>query len=416
MAIIKPFKGYSPRKDLASQIASPPYDVLNSEEAREMAKENAHSFLHVVKSEIDFPIDEKPSKEQIYKKGAENLEKLIASELLIQDSMECLYLYEQQMGNITQIGLVAGASVDEYDNNLIKKHEHTRPDKEDDRAKHVEVLNANTGPVFLTYRHSEAIDKLVSELTEEKSYINFTANDGIRHTLWKVDKADHIQQFITFFSQIPALYVADGHHRSAAASRVKKIKMSQNNKHTGEEAYNYFLTVIFPDNQLYIMDYNRCVKDLNGRSIDEILDIVSNDFTVKKLNVQNTEEAKPQARGQFAMFLDNSWYLLTANSSVIPENDPVNSLDVAVLQNQILNPIFGIDDPRTNTRIDFIGGIRGLKELERRCSLDCKVAFALFPTGIDQLMAIADANEVMPPKSTWFEPKLRSGMVVRKLG
>jgi uncharacterized protein (DUF1015 family) len=415
MSDIQPFKGYVPNVELADKVASPPYDVLSSDEAREMAKDNPHTFLHVVKPEIDLPVETDIHAEEVYLKGAENLNQLIGCNDLVRSETPSFYVYRQVMGDIVQTGLVVGASVDEYNNNLIKKHEFTRKDKEDDRAKHVDTLNANTGPVFLTYPHKDNIDAFVAEITSEKPHIDFIADDGIGHTLWLVDDADKCVKLQKMFAAIPALYVADGHHRSAAASRVQAIRKANNPNHTGNESYNYFLSVIFPDNQLYVMDYNRVLKDLNGLTEQQLMDKVKEVFEVTELNVPDPQDAKSTKRTEFAMYLDNKWYKLNVKDGVVPENDPVKSLDVAILQNNILNPVLGIDDPRTNKRIDFIGGIRGLKELERRCALDCKVAFALYPTGMDQLMNIADAGEVMPPKSTWFEPKLRSGMVVRKL-
>ena len=415
MSDIQPFKGYVPNVELADKVASPPYDVLSSDEAREMAKGNSHTFLHVVKPEIDLPIETDIHAEEVYQKGAENLKKLIDCNDLIRSETPSFYVYRQKMGSIVQTGLVVGASVEEYNNNFIKKHEFTRKDKEDDRAKHVDTLNANTGPVFLTYPHKDNIDSFIEEITSEKPHIDFIADDGIGHTLWLVDNADKCVLLQKMFADIPALYVADGHHRSAAASRVQAIRKASNPNHTGTESYNYFLSVIFPDNQLYVMDYNRVLKDLNGLTESQLMDKVKEVFKVAELNVEEPQDAKPKQRTEFAMYLGGKWFRLNVKDGIIPKNDPVKSLDVAILQNNILNPVLGIDDPRTNKRIDFIGGIRGLKELERRCALDCKVAFALYPTGMDQLMAIADAGEVMPPKSTWFEPKLRSGMVVRKL-
>ena len=417
MADIKAFRGYTPAPEYAKQVASPPYDVLSLEEARVMAANNPYTFLHVVKSEIDFPADTDLHSDVIYKKGAENLNKLIADKILVRSNTPCFYLYRQKMGNIVQTGLVAGASVEEYDKGLIKKHENTRREKEDDRAKHVDTLNANTGPVFLTYPHKDEIDGLVVQITSQKAEIDFVADDGIGHTLWIVDKEEDVNRFAELFESIPALYVADGHHRSAAASRVYAMRKAANPNHSGQESYNHFLSVIFPDNQLYVMDYNRVVKDLNGLTPEKLMGRIEEKFHVAELAVIDPQEAKPKKRAEFAMYLNGKWYLLAPKNGVVPKNDPVKSLDVSVLQDNILGPLLGIDDPRTNNRIDFIGGIRGLKELVRRCNEDCKVevAFALYPTGMDQLMAIADAGEVMPPKSTWFEPKLRSGMVVKVL-
>jgi uncharacterized protein (DUF1015 family) len=415
MSVIKPFRGYVPNVELADKVASPPYDVLSSDEARKMAEGNPHTFLHVVKPEIDLPVDTDIHSEKVYQKGAENLKKLIKNKDLVKSESQSFYVYRQRMGDVVQTGLVVGASVEEYNKNLIKKHEFTRKDKEDDRTKHVEALNANTGPVFLTYPHKDEIDAFVAEITLASPYIDFVAEDGISHTLWLVTEGAKCDKLQKIFAGIPALYVADGHHRSAAASRVQAIRKANNPHHTGDESYNYFLSVIFPDNQLYVMDYNRALKDLNGLSSEGLMTKIKEIFEVSELNISKPEDAKPTKRTEFGMRLEGKWYKLNVKDGVVPKNDPVKSLDVAILQDNILNPVLGIDDPRTNKRIDFIGGIRGLKELERRCDLDCKVAFAVYPTGMDQLMAIADAGEVMPPKSTWFEPKLRSGMVVRTL-
>jgi uncharacterized protein (DUF1015 family) len=415
MANIKPFKGYSPASEYAEQVASPPYDVLSSEEARKLGEGNPKTFLRVVKSEIDFPAGTDLHSDIIYKKGADNLQSLIDNKILLKSETPCLYLYRQKMGDIVQTGLVAGASVEEYDADLIKKHELTRKEKEDDRAKHVDILNANTGPVFLTYHHKDSIDALVSKITSATPDVDFVAADGIGHTLWIVKDQNYIDQLVEMFKEVSALYVADGHHRSAAASRVHASRKKNNPNHTGNEPYNHFLSVIFPDNQLYVMDYNRVVTDLNGLTAKELLQGIEEKFDIAVLNVQDPQDAKPEKRADFGMYLEGSWYELRAKDSTIPKNNPVKSLDVAILQDNILAPLLGIGDPRTDNRIGFIGGIRGLKELERRCSEDCKVAFAVYPTGMDQLMAIADAGEIMPPKSTWFEPKLRSGMVVKVL-
>jgi len=415
MSMIKPFRGYTPAKEYAEKVASLPYDVLNTEEAKIEAEGNPYTFLRVVKAELEFPVGTDIHTEQVYKRGSENLQKLINQKILIRDEKPTFYIYRQKMGKLVQTGLVAGASIDEYDKNIIKKHELTRKDKEDDRVCHIDSVNANTGPVFLTYHHQDNIDLLVSEITSNTPDLDFLAVDGIQHVLWIVKSDAQIKKIIEYFNKIPALYVADGHHRSAAASRVRAIRKEANPNHTGNEEYNFFLSVIFPDNQLTIMDYNRVLKDLNGLTSSEFMNKIKEKFDVEKLNVSSPEQAKPLKRANFSMYLDKQWYSLTPKLGVIPKNDPVNSLDVSLLQNHILNPILGILDPRTNQRIDFVGGIRGLKELVKRCEKDCKVAFALYPTGMDQLMDIADAGMIMPPKSTWFEPKLRSGMVVRPL-
>ncbi len=413
MSDVRPFRGLRPRPEFAEKIASPPYDVLNSEEAREMAKNNPLSFLHVVKPEIDLPPGTDLYSDEVYQKGAENLKKLIAEGYMLQDPEPHYYLYRQIMGDHSQVGIVAGASVEEYDKDLIKKHELTRKAKEDDRTRHVDTIGANTGPVFLTYKHTDKLDEILERLTSGKPTVDFTSSDGVRHTLWVVDKPNDIESIRAGFAEIDVLYVADGHHRSASASRVQKIRKGKNPNHTGDEEYNFFLTVIFPDNQMMIMDYNRVVKDLNGRTQEEFINEIIDKFDIEPFGIT---QYKPKRLHEFGMYLGGNWYKLTAKPGSFDQGDPVGSLDVAVLQNNLLSPILGIGDPRTDERIDFIGGIRGLSELEKRVnSGDWAAAFAMFPTTISQLMAIADAGKTMPPKSTWFEPKLRSGMVIHLL-
>ena len=411
MSDIQPFKGCRPRADLASKIASPPYDVLSSKEAREMAKDNPLSFLRVVKAEIDLDENIDVHSETVYEKSRENFQNLLSNGSMLQDEKPCFYVYKQKMGNHTQVGLVAGASVDEYQNDLIKKHEHTRPEKENDRARHVEILGANAGPVFLTYKSDPTVDETIMSVTKTQEPVyDFTAPDGVVHTLWVVSSDEAVNQIQNAFKNVPALYVADGHHRSAAASRVREIKKSQNPAHTGKEQYNYFLSVIFPDNQLQILDYNRAVKDLNGLSEIDFKERIAGKF-----EIEETTDPKPKQKHEFAMYLGGKWYTLKAKEGSFDNTDPVHSLDASILQNNLLAPVLGIENPRTDSRIDFIGGIRGLKELEKRCAEDSIVAFALFPTSITDLISVADAGMVMPPKSTWFEPKLRSGMVVKLL-
>ncbi|MGD9488152.1 MAG: DUF1015 domain-containing protein [Calditrichaceae bacterium] len=413
MAVLKPFKGIRPNPELADKVASPPYDVLNSDEAREMAKNNPYSFLHINKPEIDLPSETNLYDEKVYKKGAENLKRFRKEGTFIQDDKACFYIYRQIMGTHSQVGLVAGASVDEYQKDLIKKHELTRAVKEEDRINHVRHLNAQTGPVFLTYKSRPEIDKLIEKIISTEPVYNFKSDDDIRHTVWIVDKDEDIELIKTYFSKIDYLYVADGHHRSAAASRVADLRKAANHQHTGEEEYNFFLSVIFPDNQMYIMDYNRVVTDLNGLSGDEFLLKIQKKFDVKKLG---KDGFKPMEKHSFVMYLDGAWYLLYARENSFNEQDPVARLDVSILQTNLLSPILGIGDPRKDDRIDFVGGIRGLNELKKRVdSGEMKVAFALFPTSIEDLMAIADAGKTMPPKSTWFEPKLRSGLLIHEL-
>jgi uncharacterized protein (DUF1015 family) len=409
MAHIEPFRAFRPRPEFAERVASPPYDVLSSEEARDMVADNPLSFLHVVKPEIDLPPGTDLYAPEVYAKGAENLKRLIEDEVLIRDPAPALYLYRQRMGDHVQTGLVTGASVDEYERDLIKKHEHTRPAKEDDRTRHIDALDANTGPVFLTYKARPEIDGLVARLTEARSTYDFVAPDGIQHILWVIDDAADRDALVHAFQSVPVLYVADGHHRSAAAVRIRATRRDANPSHTGEEPYNFFLAVLFPDDQMKILDYNRVVADLNGRSIDTFLSGVSERFDVAR-----TGSGRPVRATTFGMYLAGNWYLLTARPGTYPEHDPVRGLDVAILQDNLLAPVLGIGDPRSDQRIDFVGGIRGLGELERHVdSGRWAVAFALYPTSISQLFAVADAGQVMPPKSTWFEPKLRSGLIVR---
>lgn len=408
MPDIRPFKGLRPDQKYAEKVAAPPYDVLNSQEARELAKDDPYSFLHVSKPEIDLPVDIDSYDERVYEKGVENLKKLIAKKVLIQDEEPCFYIYRQIMGAHVQSGIVAVASVEDYNNGIIKIHEYTREDKEQDRAKHVDMLSANTGPVFLTYHTQNSINSLVERCQKDEPLYDFESSDGIRHTVWKVDDEAIIKAIIQEFNKLDKLYISDGHHRSAAAARVQKIRKEQNSDHTGNEEYNYFLTVIFPDDQMYIMDYNRVVKDLNGISDDEFLKKISEKFEVEKQSLQY----KPEMKHSFGMYIDGVWYKLYAKPGIFDKNDPVESLDVSILHKNIMEPLLGILNPRKDKRIDFVGGIRGLGELEKLVnSGKFKVAFAFYPTSIDDLMKVADSDNVMPPKSTWFEPKLRSGLI-----
>jgi len=384
---------------------------MSSAEAREIAADNELSFLHVVKPEIDLAPGTDVYAPEVYSTGAANLRRLMDEGALIREESPALYLYRQRMGDHVQTGLVAGASVDEYEADLIKKHEHTRPVKEDDRTRHIDALDANTGPVFLTYKARPEIDSLVERLTAAEPTYDFVAPDGIQHVLWVVDNTGDRDALIDTFSQVPELYVADGHHRSAAGSRIRALRRDANPDHTGDESYNYFLSVIFPDNQMMILDYNRAVRDLNNFDPDAFVTAIGERF-----DVQPTDDGHPERKCCFGMYLEGQWHRLTAKEGSFPEKDPVSSLDVAILQDNLLAPLLGIGDPRSDERIDFVGGIRGLKELERMVdSGEWAVAFALHPTSIDQLFLVADAGLVMPPKSTWFEPKLRSGLIVRPL-
>jgi uncharacterized protein (DUF1015 family) len=411
MAKLKPFRAWRPRPDVCDQVASPPYDVLSSAEAREMAADNPLSFLHVVKPEIDLDPGTDVYAPEVYATGAKNLRRLIDDGVLIREGSPALYLYRQRMGDHVQTGVVAGASVDEYEADLIKKHEHTRPAKEDDRTRHIDALDANTGPVFLTYKARPEIDVLVDRLTGSDPTYDFVAPDGIQHVLWVVDSDGDRDELLAAFAKVPELYVADGHHRSAAGTRIRALRREANPNHTGDESYNYFLSVIFPDDQMMILDYNRVVRDLNGLDPDSFLAAVGERF-----ELEPTADGHPARRRCFGMYLRGRWYRLTARAGSFPADDPVSSLDVAILQDNLLAPVLGIGDPRSDERIDFVGGIRGLTELERKVdSGEWALAFALHPTSIAQLFAVADAGLVMPPKSTWFEPKLRSGLIVRPL-
>jgi uncharacterized protein (DUF1015 family) len=409
MATLRPFKGYRPLPEHAAQVAARPYDVLNSEEARAEAAGKPLSFLHVGKPEIDLPPGVHLYDERVYQKGKENLDRLVRDGILREDPSPCLYIYAQTMGTHTQYGIVGCASVEEYLNDTIKKHELTRKDKEDDRTKHVQVTNAHSGPIFLTYRAQPAIDALVARASAGSPAYNFVADDGIRHQLWVIQDAATIAAITMAFRTIPNLYVADGHHRSAAAARVGRDLAKANPHHRGDEEYNFFLAVLFPHNQLRIMDYSRVVKDLNGKSEPEFLASIRKNFEVAQAAGRHT----PTRKGEFGMYLKGTWYTLRAKPALLNIDDPVERLDVSILQKHLLSPVLGIDDPRTSKRIDFVGGIRGLEELEKRVnSGEMTVAFALYPTSIDELLAIADAGKIMPPKSTWFEPKLRDGVVV----
>jgi uncharacterized protein (DUF1015 family) len=414
MAIVKPFRGLRPRPEIAQKVAAPPYDVLDSNEARQMAKGNPLSFLHINKPEIDLDPKIDLHDPRVYQKGTENLKKIISDGIMFQDKKPLFYIYRQIMGSHRQTGLVACASVDEYESDLIKKHELTRPDKEDDRVNHINTVNAQVGPVFLTYKAQKSIDQLIEKITAVEAEYDFVSLDQVRHIFWLVEDAQMIRKIIDLFADLDFLYVADGHHRSAAAQRVRDIRRRENPQHKGTEEYNFFLVVIFPHNQMQILDDNRVVKDLNGLSEEQFLEKISQNFEVEV--VGGKEPYKPAQRKEFGMYLDKKWYRLTAKSGTFNEKDPVKRLDISILQENLLAPILGIGDPRKDKRIDFVGGIRGLKELEKRVkSGDWKVAFALHPTSIEELMTIADSGKIMPPKSTWFEPKLKSGLIVHLL-
>jgi len=410
MSVIRPFRAFRPKPELARQVASFPYDVIDSNEARALAEGNAYSFLHVGKPEIDLDPAIDLHDDCVYAKARENLTRFVTDGTLVRDTKPCLYLYQQRMGDHTQVGLVALCRIAEYENGLIKRHEFTRKDKEDDRTRHVTECNANAEPVFLTYRSMRDIDTIVDRVCGRAPAIDIVSSDDIQHTLWVVDNDREIESLTALFAQVPALYVADGHHRTAAAVRHGQMMRTRNPAPKGDEPYEFFMAVIFPHDQLQIMDYNRVVKDLNGLTPQQFMARVDDIFDMTVAN-----GPKPPTPHTFGMFLGNRWYTLKAREGSFPANDPVQSLDVAILQNNLLAPILGISDPRTDKRIDFVGGIRGTGELERRCREGAAVAFSMYPTSLGQLMAVADSGEVMPPKSTWFEPKLRSGLTVRLL-
>ena len=414
MAIFRPFKAIRPVADKAQDVAALPYDVMNSEEAKKMVEGKPYSFLHVDKAEIDFdPIPENIYTEAVYLKARENLDKLVTDGICQQDEKPCIYIYRQIMNGRSQTGLVGCTAIDDYINNIIKKHELTRADKEADRINHVDYCDANTGPIFLTYRADEYINSAVEGWKENHAPVyDFVTEDGVANTVWVVDDSELIDEISRKFADTDYLYIADGHHRAASAVKVGLKRREQNPDFTGEEEFNFFLSVLFPENELEIMDYNRVIKDLNGYTSDEFIAKVKNSFTVEAVS---KDAYKPQEKHTFGMLLDGEWYKLGAKEGTFDKNDPVERLDVSILQNNLISPILGIDDPRTDKRIDFIGGIRGLGELERRVNTDMKIAFSMYPTTLDDLMAIADADKIIPPKSTWFEPKLLSGLFIHKL-
>jgi uncharacterized protein (DUF1015 family) len=411
MVRIKPFRGVRPAGNMAEKVASFPYDVLNSQEARELASDNPYSFLRVVKPEITLDPSIDLYDDRVYQAGKENLEKLIKEGALVQDDEDHLYVYRQTMGNHVQTGLVGCASADDYMADRIKKHELTRAAKEQDRTRHVYTTNANAGPVFLTYKAVNEIDSVIERVTEGEPEYDFVSDDGIGHIFWVIREQETISKLESLFAEMNTVYVADGHHRSASGAKVRDWRRKDNPGHTGEEEYNFFLAVYFPHNQLAIMPYNRVVKDLNDLTKEQVLEKIALSF-----NVEKNGEKEPVYPTNICMYLDGQWYTLTAKEGTYPKDDPVHSLDVSILQEKLLTPVLGIGDPRTDDRIDFIGGIRGTKELERLVdSGKFAVAFSMYPTSIEQLIAIADAGKTMPPKSTWFEPKLRSGLIVHML-
>lgn len=412
MAVINPFVCVRPRRDVAGRVAALPYDVYNRAEAKQEILREPLSFLRIDRAETNFGDEVDTYDPRVYEKAAELLQDMIKQGIFEIDSEECYYVYELVMDGRSQTGLVACASVDDYLNNVIKKHENTREDKEQDRIRHVDVCNAQTGPIFLAYRSKDEINRVIEGVKKEEPLYCFDSVDNIGHHVWRISDRERIDVIKEAFLGISDIYIADGHHRAASAVKVALKRRRENPGYSGRESFNYFLSVLFPHDQLKIMAYNRAVKDLNGLSGEEFMGRVKENFEV---SVIGKTPYSPNEKGSFGMLLDGTWYKLKAKESVRNTKDPVESLDVSILQNYLLDPILGIKDPRVDKRIDFIGGIRGLKELERRTSLDMKVAFSMYPTSITELFAVSDAGKLMPPKSTWFEPKLRSGLFIHPL-
>ena len=414
MAIIRPFQAVRPHEDLADRVAALPYDVMNSDEAREMVKDNPYSFLHVDKAEIDLDPSIDHYDQRVYDKARETLMRFIEEGTLVREDKKGLYIYTLVMDGHPQTGLVSLASIDDYQNNVVKKHEFTRAEKEADRIRHVDVTNFHTGPIFLTYVYKEEITKIIEDYKKNHDPIyDFVAEDGVRHTAWAILEEEIIETLVEKFSSVESLYIADGHHRAASAVRVGMMRREHNPDYTGDEEFNYFLSVIFPSNELRIMDYNRVVKDLNGCTSEEFLRTIEKNFTVTPYEEEGPY--RPEEKHTFGMYLNKKWYKLTAKEHIVFDEDPLKRLDCKILQDHLLHPVLGIEDPRVDKRIDFVGGIRGLEELERRVAKDMKVAFSMYPTTIMDLVSISDAGMVMPPKSTWFEPKLRSGLFLHDL-
>jgi uncharacterized protein (DUF1015 family) len=402
MPLIRPFAGLRPVPEHAADVVAPPYDVLNSAEARERASGRPWSFLHISKAEIDLPENTDPYDPAVYARSAENLQKMLTEGILMREDKDCYYVYRLVMDGHAQTGLVAVASVADYDSNRVRKHEYTRPAKENDRVRQIEALNAQTGPVLLAYKSQPDMDAILEAATQSEPVVDVTADDGVQHSFWVIDDDETISRLTAGFDAMEAIYIADGHHRSASASRVAKTKGGDGNQNS-----DYFLSVIYPHTQMKILDYNRVITDLNGLTKEELLNEIEASFTV----TAEDADVSPAGPGEFGMYVDGQWYRLKISPALIPD-DPVSSLDVSLLADHLIEPILGISDPRTDSRIDFVGGIRGLGELERRVDNgEMAVAFSLYPTSMEALMAVADANEVMPPKSTWFEPKLADGLV-----
>lgn len=411
MAIVKPFPCIRPTKELAAKVAALPYDVYNRKEACQVVADNPHSFLKIDRPETQFSDQVDTYADCVYEKAGELLNGMMEDGVLIFDETAAYYIYELTMDGRKQTGIVGCSSIDDYQNGVIKKHENTREEKEVDRIRHVDATNAHTGPIFLAYRANEALNEIVHAETKKDPLYDFVSEDGIGHRVWEVDGQYTVRAIEALFDKIPATYIADGHHRAASAVKVGLKRREENPSHGGEEGYQYFLSVLFPDNQLMILPYNRVVRDLNGLTQEEFLEKVGENFEVG----EGMEQAyAPTAKGVFGMYINGTWYKLKAKSEILSK-DPVKGLDVSILQDYLLSPVLGVSDPRVDKRIDFIGGIRGLEELEKRVGEDMEVAFSLYPTSISELLCVADAGMLMPPKSTWFEPKLRSGLLIHKL-
>lgn len=411
MAVIRPFQCVRPRKDVADRVAALPYDVYNRQEAKKEVQREPLSFLKIDRAETNFDDSVDTYAPEVYQKAKEILNEEIARGIYEKDDSEAYYIYELTMNGRAQTGLVACASVDDYVNNVIKKHENTREDKEIDRITHVDTCSAQTGPIFLAYRAQDAINKRVEANKEKEPVYDFTAVDGVKHRVWKMSEQQDVEAIRKAFENLNQIYIADGHHRAASAVKVGLKRRKENPAHTGKEEYNFFLSVLFPHDQLMIMDYNRSVTDLNGLTVPEFLEKIKENFEVEKASGQ----ARPQEKGTFGMYLEDGWYVLKAKENLYEGKDAVGRLDVAVLQDYLLNPVLGIQDPRTDERIEFIGGIRGLSELEKKVKEGMKVSFSMYPTSITELFDVADQNLLMPPKSTWFEPKLRSGLFIHQI-
>lgn len=411
MADIRPFNAIRPAKEYADKIAALPYDVYSREEAREAVKGKDDTFLRIDRAETNFDYDIDLYSDKVYAKANELLQNMIKDGRFIKDNKPCYYVYELTMDGRVQTGIVAASSVDDYVNEVIKKHENTRAEKEADRINHVNICSAQTGPIFLAYRDREAIDEVVSRVKKGDAVYDFVADDGVRHRVFLIDGEDDIKAIYDEFKKTDSIYIADGHHRAASAVKVSMMRREANPNYSGDEEFNYFLSVLFPDSELMIMDYNRVLKDMNSHTPSELFDKMEECFSLLK---EGESEIKPSKKGEVSMFIDGKWYLYDIKDEY-RSDDPVEGLDVSLLQKLVLEPFFDIKDPKTDDRIDFVGGIRGLKELERRCSVDAKVAYAMYPTDISELFAVADAGRLMPPKSTWFEPKLRSGLFIHEI-